>query len=122
LHAEALETFRILFDVDLQRNKILIDEAGNPFVGINLGIQPSACASCRRRREIEEQSLVLKLRFGQRSINILLPCHGHSEFPLIESSASSTARTTRNCPPFVLTITGSITCKPPAGGFAAKDP
>jgi hypothetical protein len=53
LHAEALETFRILFDVDLQRNKILIDEAGDPFVGINLGIQPSACASCRRRGEIE---------------------------------------------------------------------
>ena len=97
LRAEALETLRVLFDMDLQRNEVLIDEAGNPFIGINLGIQPSACASRRRRAEIEEQGLVLKLRFRERSVNILLPSYGHPEFPpLMKFSASSMKRTTRN--------------------------
>ena len=53
LHAEALEFRRLFFDVNLYRKEIVADVALDTSVGIDLGIQPSACASHGCRIEVE---------------------------------------------------------------------
>ena len=45
LGTEALKSLRLLFDVDLYRQEIVLDKALDAWVGIDLGIQPSASSS-----------------------------------------------------------------------------
>jgi hypothetical protein len=52
----------VLLDVGLDRQEILVDKAGDFFVGIRLGLQPSASASSGSRTEIEQQRLLGFLR------------------------------------------------------------
>jgi hypothetical protein len=50
---EPIEPRRMFFDVRLDREKIRVDKARNPFIRVRLGFQPSTSASRRSRAEIE---------------------------------------------------------------------
>jgi hypothetical protein len=52
LRAEALEYFWLLFDMDLDRDVVVIDEALDARVGKDLGIQPSTGSSHRSCVEV----------------------------------------------------------------------
>ncbi len=54
LRSEALEGLRLLLDVDLHRDEVVIDETLHTWVSVNLGIQPSAAPSNRRSIEIQQ--------------------------------------------------------------------
>ena len=54
LRAEPLEAFWVFLDVNLDWQEMLLDERRHAFVGVRLGIQPSACSSHRRGAEIEQ--------------------------------------------------------------------
>ena len=58
---EALEVLRSLFNVNLDRNEMFVDESDYLLVRVNLGIQPSASASHRGGAEIEQDRLMLRL-------------------------------------------------------------
>src|SRR5579883_281742 len=49
---EAMEPRRVLLDMGLYRNEVVVDKACYPFIRIRLGLQPSTCPSSRRRAEI----------------------------------------------------------------------
>jgi hypothetical protein len=52
LRTETLEGFWLFFDVDLDRDVVVIDEALDAGVGVDLGIQPSAGSSHRSCVEV----------------------------------------------------------------------
>jgi hypothetical protein len=52
LRAKALKPFRVLLDVVLDRNEVLVDEVTDPRIRIYLGIQPGASPSHRSGTEI----------------------------------------------------------------------
>ena len=52
LRTETLEGFWLFFDVDLDRDVVVIDEALDARVGVDLGIQPSAGFSHRSCVEV----------------------------------------------------------------------
>ena len=58
---KAMEAGRILFDVNFDRSKALVDPGGELRVGVGLGFQPSACASTGGGAEIDENRPVLSL-------------------------------------------------------------
>ncbi len=60
----------VLLDMGFDRQIIFVDKAGDFFVGIRLGLQPSTSASSGSRTEIEQQRLLRFLRAGQRGIDI----------------------------------------------------
>src|SRR5690349_4546497 len=59
LRAEPLKPFRVLLDVVLHRDEVLVDEVTDLRIRIYLGIQPGASPSHRSRAEIKKQGLVL---------------------------------------------------------------
>ena len=72
-----MEPSRMLFDMRLYRQKILMDELGGLFVVVRLGIQPSTGSSRRCRTEIQQEGTGLLLRYEQPLIYILAPLNGH---------------------------------------------
>jgi len=60
---EALEAFRVFFDVNFDRNESIIYERSYALVGVYLGIQPSACPSHGGGTEIEQHSAPARLSF-----------------------------------------------------------
>jgi hypothetical protein len=58
---KAMEAGGILFDVNFNGSKGLVDPGGELRVGVRLGFQPSACASTRGGAEIDENRPVLCL-------------------------------------------------------------
>ena len=52
LRAKTFKCFWLLFDMDLDRNEVVINEFLHARVGVNLGIQPGATASHGRCVEI----------------------------------------------------------------------
>ena len=77
LRAETLETLRMLFDMYLDRDEMLVDELRDAFIRVYLGIQPSACPSHRRGAKIEQNVFLLGSRVIQRRIYVFSPCNGH---------------------------------------------
>jgi hypothetical protein len=75
LRAEALEYFRLLFDVDLYREIVGIDKILNSRVRVNLGIQPGAGSSHWCCIEIDQQRALAGSSFLERSIDIIFPCY-----------------------------------------------
>jgi hypothetical protein len=68
----------MFLDVSFEWDEVLIDEVGGSFVRIGLGLQPSTCASSRRRREIDKHQLVLSFRLLKRGIGVFDPVDEHS--------------------------------------------
>jgi hypothetical protein len=77
LHSESVKDRGLLLDVDSHRNEILGDEAYDAFIGIYLGIQPSATTSHRRRAEINQHGFTFGFGICQRGINIFAPFDWH---------------------------------------------
>jgi hypothetical protein len=73
----------MLFDVSFERDKTLMNEIGDFLIGVRLSFQPSACASSRRRREINQQRLVLSFSFGESGIDIFDPIDEHNSTPYL---------------------------------------
>jgi hypothetical protein len=61
---EAVKPDGMLLDVGFYRKEIVVDKAGDFFVGIRLGLQPSASASSGSRAEIEQNRLISVFRAG----------------------------------------------------------
>jgi hypothetical protein len=81
----------LLLEVNLYRQEVLINEVGNFWVGIDLGIQPSARASHGGGAEVQQYGTVLSFGFGERRIGIFGELHRHgnllsSQFPVSGSS------------------------------------
>jgi hypothetical protein len=53
-----VEAGRLLLDMDLYRQEVLMDETGDCRVRIYFGIQPSACTSNRRGTEVQQYGLI----------------------------------------------------------------
>jgi hypothetical protein len=73
LRAESLEPFRVLLDLVLDRNEVLVDEVTDPRIGVYLGIQPGASPSHWSSTEIEEKGLVLFRRLAECGIHVFVP-------------------------------------------------
>lgn len=75
--SESLKRFRLLLDVNLDWDEILIDEFLHARVGVNLGIQPGASPSHWGGIEIKQQMALFCLCIRQCFINILSPVNRH---------------------------------------------
>lgn len=80
-NVESVESGEIFFDVDFYGYEISGDVVTYIGIGINLGIQPSACSSGGRGAEIDEDELAGNLRLRERFVCILLPCNSHLFLP-----------------------------------------
>jgi hypothetical protein len=78
LCAEPLERLRLVFDVNLDREEVLVDVSIDVRVRISLGIQPSARPSHGRSVEIDQQALAGLLRLAERFVDIPFPVDRHS--------------------------------------------
>jgi hypothetical protein len=67
----------VFFDVGFEWDKTLMNEIGDFLIGVRLSFQPSACASSRRGREINQQRFVLSSSFGESGIDIFDPIDEH---------------------------------------------
>src|SRR5713226_9443163 len=95
--SEALELVRLIANVDAHRDEVLIHEFDDAWIGVDLGIQPSATASHRRRAEVQQHMLSLSARRLQRGFQIRAPgdrgfLAGHCISP---TAGSSVFRCTR---------------------------
>lgn len=72
-----MKVFRILFDVDFQRDEVLVNELRDFFIFVRLGFQPSACASAGCSAEIDEYGFLLFFRGGESLVSIFDPVYGH---------------------------------------------
>ncbi len=77
LRPESLKRFRLLLDVNLDGNEILIAEFLHARVGVNLGIQPGASPSHWGGIEIQQQMALFCVCIRQCFINILSPVNRH---------------------------------------------
>lgn len=77
LGAESFETLRVLLDVDLDGNEILVDEVGYEVIGVNLGFQPSTPRSHRSGAEVEEHGPSALPCLGQPRIRVANPVYFH---------------------------------------------
>ena len=73
LRAEALESFWLFFDVNLDWDEISIDKALDSRIRVHLGIQPSASSSHGSCIEIHQQGTLAGSCICQRDIDILIP-------------------------------------------------
>jgi hypothetical protein len=73
-----MESGRVFFDVDFDRNEILLDKRRELGISIRLGFQPSTSASSRSSAEINQNRFMFSLGFAQRCINVLIPIHSHT--------------------------------------------
>ena len=55
---KAAEVFRVLFDMDRERDEVVVDELREFGICVRLGFQPSAASSLRCGAEIDEQWFV----------------------------------------------------------------
>ena len=67
----------LFLDVNLHGNKVFGDEARHFWIGVDLGIQPSACASSRSGAEIQQYGLVRGLRFSHCGVYVFSPFNCH---------------------------------------------
>jgi hypothetical protein len=81
LDREALEGLRLLLDVDLGRDEVLRDEGADARIGVDLGVQPSARPSERRRVEVDEHVAPGRARLGECGVHVVLPLYGHGVPP-----------------------------------------
>src|SRR2546421_6241806 len=74
---ESLEVGRLLPHVQTRGDEVLRDEAGDAFIRVDLGIQPSAATSHRRSAEVEQHGLALGLCVAQHLIDVMPPIDLH---------------------------------------------
>jgi hypothetical protein len=79
LRVEPLERLGLLLDVSARGNEALGDEGGDLRIGVDLGIQPSACPSHRGGAEVEEQRALTLLRLAKRRIDVSTPLDFHGD-------------------------------------------
>jgi hypothetical protein len=79
----------MFLDVRLDRDKIRVYEAGDTFIRVRLGFQPSTSASSRSRTEVEQDRPARLLRLAESGINVLAPLNGHG--PILLRAALSAA-------------------------------
>ena len=80
----------MFFDVSFERNEILMDKIRNFLIRIRLSFQLSACASSRRRREINKQRFLFSFRLRESRIDVFDPINEHSSPSFEKSSRVST--------------------------------
>ena len=73
LAADSLPLLRLIADVNPHGNEMIGDELHDPFIGVHLGIQPSAAASHRSGGKIREDVARLRLRVSTRHVEIVPP-------------------------------------------------
>ena len=71
----------MFFDVRLDRDEVVVDEGRDIWVGVRLGLQPSARASSRGGTEINQQRFLRSLGFRQRGVGVFIPIDSHVVFP-----------------------------------------
>jgi hypothetical protein len=71
--AQLVEILALFFDVHSHRDEPARDELDDAGVGVHLGFQPSAAASHRRCREVEEHEFALAPGVSQRRIEVVSP-------------------------------------------------
>jgi hypothetical protein len=81
LRVEALEGLGLLLDVSARGNEALGDEFGDLRIGVDLGIQPSACPSHGCGAEIEEQGTLALVRLAKRRVDVSTPLDLHEKPP-----------------------------------------
>jgi hypothetical protein len=67
----------VFFDVSFERDEMLVNEVGNSLIRVGLGLQPSASASSRSSREINQQWFVLGLGLSERGVHFCDPIDEH---------------------------------------------
>jgi hypothetical protein len=82
LGVETLEHLRLLLGVGTVRDEVFRDERRDLGIGVDLGIQPSACPSHRGGAEVEKHRPAGLGRFAKRCVDVSLPCDFHEEPPL----------------------------------------
>jgi hypothetical protein len=70
---EAAEIFRILFNVDAERDEILFDERRQTGVFVRLLFEPQTGTSLRRRTEIDKQRFILFFCLLKRLVGVFDP-------------------------------------------------
>jgi len=68
----------MFLDVGFEWDESLVDEVRDTFIRIGLSFQLSTCASSRRRRKVNQERFVLRLRLLQRRVGIFDPFDEHS--------------------------------------------
>jgi hypothetical protein len=77
LDVEALEGLRLFLDVSPVGNEVFGDESRDLGIGVDLGIQPSACPSQGGGAEVEEQRPAGLARVPLRRFDVPLPLDFH---------------------------------------------
>jgi hypothetical protein len=65
-----MEIFGMLFDMCLERNEVVVNKSSSLGIVVRLGFQPSTCASRRRGAKVNEQRLLLRLRFRECGVSV----------------------------------------------------
>ena len=74
-----MKVFRVLLDVNIQRNEVLVDERRDLRILVRLGFQPSTCYSGRCGAEIDEQRFILFFGLTYSFVGIFDPVYGHKK-------------------------------------------
>ena len=74
---EAMKVFRVLFDMDPERDEVVVDECGGLRIFVGLGLQPSARPSGRSGAEVDKQRLVLFSCLPKRLVGVFDPVNRH---------------------------------------------
>jgi hypothetical protein len=77
LLAILLEICRLFPHMQPRRNEVVLDEAGDPLLRVDLGIQPSTTASHRRGAEIQQHRFLPSARVAQYPIDVMAPRDFH---------------------------------------------
>jgi hypothetical protein len=80
LDTKALKPLRVLLDMRFDGNKSFVDQRRNTRIGINLGIQPSACPSHRSGAKIEQHGAVLLFGLRKAGVYIGFPRYWHDVY------------------------------------------
>lgn len=73
-----MEASGVLFNMYLDRQKGIVDEAGHLVVGKGFSLQPNTAASAGRRAEIDQERPVIVPCLFEGSLDISSPLHRHA--------------------------------------------
>ena len=74
----------MFFDVGFERNERGVNEVRYFLIRVGLSFQPSTCASCRRRRKIDQYWFAFPLRLLKRSVGVFDPIDEHGVPPVLK--------------------------------------
>jgi len=97
LSVETFEHFRLLFYVDFDGDKVLIEELSYTIVGVDLGVQPSAPRSHWCGAEIKKHRSGVLAGFRQSRVDVSIPVNFHdTSIPQIDTKRKGTGSCYRN--------------------------